>query len=51
MELLEAWKNGGLCLVDLRTTDDYSVVHLIGSTNIPGNEFHDRMQELPERVS
>eukprot|EP00026_Physarum_polycephalum_P011762 Phypoly_transcript_12005.p1 GENE.Phypoly_transcript_12005~~Phypoly_transcript_12005.p1 ORF type:complete len:296 (-),score=23.45 Phypoly_transcript_12005:61-948(-) len=49
MDLLEAWKEKGLSLVDLRTPEIFSELHLIGSTNIPGDELHDRMQELPER--
>jgi rhodanese-related sulfurtransferase len=50
MDQLRAWKEGGHCLVDLRKPGDFATVHLINSTNIPGDEFYDRVQELPERV-
>lgn len=46
---LNSWREQGHGLVDLRSNEQFSVIHLINATNVPADSFIDRMQELPEK--
>jgi rhodanese-related sulfurtransferase len=45
--LIERLLTGGITLLDVRSTEEYSLGHLPGALNIPTDELERRLSELP----
>ena len=48
LEQAAKMRDDGAFILDIRRTDEFNLVHIPGSTNIPLTELPDRLNEIPK---